>query len=389
MSGEAVLDRDRMHEAFRELYGHEATVWGRAPGRVDLMGSHTDYNEGDVLTLTIDRETWVAARPTDHNVIRVKSLNLDGQHTIVLSELASAKHEGWPVYVQGVAAVLQDAGYPIRGCDMLVHGTVPIGSGLSSSASLEAALAVVFEQIGGFQLDKLQMAKLCQKAENKVVGVQCGILDQYSSILGEKSKALWLNCRETTHRYADFPKGLRNVICNTCAPRQLSGSEYGTRRAHCEEAAAAFSRIDSSIRTLRDVSQAFLEEHISILPEVVAKRARFIVEEHQRVAQLADALSRDDRSAIAAITAASYEGAKHLFEITVPAMDAMIEAMRNGPGVVGARQAGAGFGGCMVAFVEADGVDAFAESVARQYESTAGIRPEIYPTHTAPGASPM
>ena len=381
-----MLNQDHMSAEFIARFQREPQVWSRAPGRVDLMGSHTDYNEGDVLTLTIDRETWIAAAPREDGAVRISSLNVDGEHLFDANDTTAPLAEGWALYVQGVALILKDAGYPIIGCDALVCGTVPIGSGLSSSASLEAATAVLFEQLGDFTLDRLEMAKLCQRAENDVVGVQCGILDQYSSILGEKSKALLLNCRETTHRYADFPAGIQNIICNTRAPRQLSGSEYGERRSACEEAAAVFSRIDPSIRTLRDVSPAMLESHESELPRTVAERARFVVEEHLRVHTLAEALSANDHDAIGEITHRSYEGARDLFEISVPAMDAMIEAMRKGPGCIGARQAGAGFGGCMVAFVVEEQVDAFSDVVARTYESATGITPEIYPTHTAAGA---
>jgi len=383
------LNRDQVALAFRELYGGEPTFWGRAPGRVDLMGSHTDYNEGDVLTLTINRETWAAARHNESGQIRLASLNMDDTYTFDPNDPNADRLDGWAVYVQGVALTLRDSGYPVPGCDIVVYGTVPIGSGLSSSASLEAATAVVLEQLGGFKLDRLEMAKLCQRAENKIVGVQCGILDQYSSILGGKGKALVLNCRETSHRYTEFPNTLRTVICNTCAPRQLAGSEYGDRRRHCEEAATSLSMIDPSIRSLRDVSREFFVEHESVLPDLVAKRARFIVEEHGRVTALAEALANNDHPAIASITKASYEGARDLFEISVPAMDAMFQAMSGGPGVVGARQTGAGFGGCMVAVVQADQVEDFSGSVASVYESATGIMPEIYATHTAAGAEAM
>lgn len=376
----------QMTEAFRDGYGSEPTLGVRAPGRVDLMGSHTDYNEGCVLTLPIDRETWILARPRDDSRVRFSSLNLTGQVTFSGDSPEDHPREDWGRYVQGVAVELHRAGYPVRGCDALVHGTVPPASGLSSSASLEAACATLFEQLGSFALGRVEMAKLTQRAENSWVGVNCGILDQYSCILGEQGKALVLDCRSLTHTYAAFPPDLRVVICNTCAPRQLSGSEYGDRRAQCEAGAAFFAEQDPAVKALRDVSLERFEHHAADLPEAVSRRSRFIIEEHARVATLAAALASNDRRAIAGITEASFAGARDLFEISVPAMQAMYDAMQQAPGCAGCRQAGAGFGGCMVAFVEREHVDRFCHEAAFAYQAAAGLAPEIYPIRTAPGA---
>jgi galactokinase len=380
--------REKMAAVFRERFGSQPERWVRAPGRVDLMGSHTDYNEGYVLTLSIDRETWIAARPRDDGQIRIASLNVDASHTFPADD-PGRRVTDWGLYVQGVAIVLRQAGYPIRGFDGLVHGTVPLGGGLSSSASLESAAATLFEQLGDYGLDPVEKAKLCQKAENEIVGVNCGILDQYSAILGEAGRALLLDCRTLTHSYADFPEGLQAVICNTCAPRELSGSEYGERRAHCEEAAAFFAQRFPAVKTLRDVSLASFARHEKELSATVSRRARFILEENARVLSMAEALSRDDREAIGRLCVASFAGARDLFEISVPAMEAMMRAMQSAPGTIGARQAGAGFGGCMVAFVEQDSVGEFCCCVERSYQAESGIRPEIYPVHTAAGASAL
>ena len=378
-----------MTSLFRTLYGAAPTIGVRAPGRVDLMGSHTDYNEGFVLTLPIDREIWILARPREDGQIRMTSMNLGSEAQFHSANPGEVKLEDWGLYAQGVAVELQRAGHSLTGCDAVVHGSVPLSSGLSSSAALEAACATLFEMLGGFTLDKVEKARLTQRAENAWVGVNCGILDQYSSILGEKSKALLLDCRSLTHRYASFPRGLRIVICDTCAPRRLSGSEYGDRRSQCEQGAAFFAAMDSGITALRDVPLDLFKRHERELPDKVARRSRFVIEENARVEAMAKALDLDDRAEIAEITSASFAGARDLFEISVPAMEAMMEAMLKAPGSVGCRQTGAGFGGCMVALVETDQADAFCRAVAETYEDATGLVPRIYPIRTSPGAGKL
>ena len=383
------LRREAMIATFRQLHKAAPSYGARAPGRVDLMGSHTDYNEGCVMTLPIDRDTWIVGAPRDDHEVHVTSLNLGATTSFDPSRPDREPSAGWGRYLHGVAAVLTEAGHPIRGCNTVVHGTVPLGSGLSSSASLEAAAATLFEQLGGFTLDPVEKAKLTQRAENEWVGVHCGILDQYSVILGEQGHALMLDCRSLTHTHAAVPAGLRIVICNTCAPRALSGSEYGERRSQCEEAAAFFARRSPGVRALRDVTVGMFRQHASGLPPELAKRSRFIIEENERVRALAEAFARDDRAAIRDLASASFAGARDLFEISVPAMESMFEAMRIAPGCIGCRQAGAGFGGCMIAVVDDGLVEAFCRAAAAAYLADTGIVPEIYPIRAAAGAGAL
>lgn len=383
---ESAIRKARMTEAFRDLYGADPEIAVRAPGRVDLMGSHTDYNDGLVMTLPIDRETWILARPREDGLVRMASLNMASQTAFDARDPVSGKLDDWGVYPQGVAVELHQAGYALTGCDAVVHGTVPLSSGLSSSAALEASVATLFEALGGFTIDPVEKAKLTQKAENNWVGMNCGILDQYSSILGEQHKTLVLDCRSLTHHYASVPRELQIVICNTKAPRNLTGSEYGDRRAQCEQAAAYFSERDPSVTALRDVPLALFEQHQEHLHVLAAHRARFVIEENARVDALADALDQEDRAAIGTLMTASFIGARDLFEINVPAMQAMMDAMSAATGVVGCRQAGAGFGGCMVALVEEDSVDDFCRETAAAYNAATGLRSEIYPVRTVPGA---
>lgn len=378
-----------MTSAFRKLFGAAPAFGVRAPGRVDLMGSHTDYNDGLVLTLPIDREAWILARPRTDDRVNLASLNMGSRVTFEVGNPGRERIKGWGRYAQGIAVELRRAGYRLGGCDALLHGTVPLASGLSSSAALEAACATLFEALGGFTMDPVEKALLAQRAENRWVGVNCGILDQYSSILGESQKALLLDCRSLSHRCVNLPEDLRIVICNTCAPRELSGSEYGDRRSQCEQGAAYFTKVDPGVRALRDVPLALFEMHEAKLPDKAARRSRFVIEENLRVAALADALNRDDRSAIGAICAASFTGARDLFEISVPVMQAMMNAMNAAPGCVGCRQAGAGFGGCLVAIVEKEQVDVFCEGAAAGYRKSTALEPEIYPVLAAAGAGTL
>lgn len=376
-------------EKFEAYFGAQPEVWSRAPGRVDLMGSHTDYNHGFVMTMTVDRDTWIAARPRPDRTVRIRSLNVAGESVFSLDNIQHDEHVTWSNYVRGMAKVMQDAGHPLQGFDGLVHSTVPFGSGLSSSAAIEMATAVTFQQVSGFTLDPLEMALFGQKAENEFVGVSTGILDQYSSALGEAGCALELDCRHLKSQTSRIADGLAVVICDTCAERNLAGSEYDDRRNQCEAGVAILQQHDPAVNALRDVTVEQFAAHEADMPDLVAKRCRFIIEENQRVLDLAAALPEGDPDTLATLFADSYVGARDLFEIGAPSMAAMMHAMQTAPGMVGARQAGAGFGGCMVALVDEAAVESFATHVSQTYETETNIRPRVFVVSAAAGAGPL
>ncbi len=381
--------KNQITQAFVARYGQAPSLWSRAPGRVDLMGSHTDYNLGFVMTMTLDRDTWIAFRPRADRKIAIHSLNLAGGAEFSLDQIEPDAQASWTNYVRGMAQALQDVGYPLIGFNGLIHSTIPFGSGLSSSAALEMAIGVALQMAGGFQIEPVKLAVLGQRAENQFVGVNCGILDQYSSALGRQGFALLLDCRHLTHRDVPLAPGLQVVICDTRAQRNLLGSEYGERRAQCEEGVRLLHERCPEVSALRDVSCAQLEAHHAALSECVEKRCRFIVEENQRVLDLAAALPNGQPATLRQLMHASYVGARDLYQIGAPAMQAMFEAMTAAPGVIAARQAGGGFGGCMVALVEPSAVDAFAQAAAQAYQAATGIEPAIYPVYPAAGAGAL
>ena len=374
--------REYIAELFRGRYGSEPQLWARAPGRVDLMGSHTDYNLGYVLTLPISRDTWMAVKKNGTRNVRLHAANLNEDDSFSLDAIEKTSTKKWSNYARGVATVLQSEGLQTDGFDAVIQSTVPLESGLSSSAALECVTAVVFRELGGWNMAAKAMAALCQRAENEFVGVNCGILDQYSSCLGQEECALLLDCRDLSTRAVRIAGGIAVVICNTMSPRRLSGSEYDLRRADCERGAAILG-----VSSLREVTAEVLAARRNELPEQVAKRCEFIVAESARADSLATALEAGNREAVARLCAESFAGARDLYEISSPSMVAMHKAMQEAPGVIGSRQAGAGFGGCMVAFVDAQSTDDFRDAVDKTYFNATGLRPEVYPVRAATGAA--
>ncbi|MFN2232652.1 MAG: galactokinase [Anaerolineales bacterium] len=380
--------RGRITQQFIQMYSESPQLWVQAPGRVDLMGSHTDYNEGFVLTQSIDRNTWIAVSPREDNKIRISSMNASGSAEVDLADIRHNPTASWADYVSGVAAVFKQEGYQLKGFNGLIHSTIPFSSGLSSSAALEVASAVLFVHLGDLQIVPVDIAKLCQRAEREFVGVNCGILDQYSSTMGKVGQVLLLDCRCIYSETSPIADEVQVVICDTCKPRMLTGSEYQERQIQCEQGTAILSRFYPDIHSLRDVNLEQLDAHKDDLPAIVASRCRFIIQENQRVLDMANALAKPDFDQIKLLTSESFAGARDLYQISCSEMDEMYAAMTSS-GAIGARQAGAGFGGCMLALVHPEHLDAFINSVHDLYLTKTDIKPEVFPVTTSPGAGMM
>ncbi|TFG63183.1 MAG: galactokinase [Spirochaetales bacterium] len=381
--------KQRMVDTFKKLYGKEPDSWVRAPGRGELIGTDTDDNYGYVLTMAIHLDTWIAFSKSGDDKAKIYSLNMNEQTEFPLRGDYGSVEKKWDRYVNGVAEILSGEGYKLAGVNAVIDGAIPIGGGLSSSASLEAACSLMFQSAGGFSLDPKETALYCQQAENRCVGVMCGILDQYTSIFGRTGSALLLDCRSLTHILVKIPSDLSVVICDTNVPHTLVSSEYGNRRKECEEAARILSGINPEIVNLRDVNPKMFEAMKGALPDVNRKRARFIVEENQRVMDFTAAMVRDDRPVMRKLCEGSFAGMRDLYEKTVPEMERMFESMMSAPGIVCARQSGGGFGGCMISLVEKNKVEAYADHIKKSYKEKTGIETSIYVTQPSDGAGEL
>ena len=377
-----------LNRKFVQLYGADPQ-FVRAPGRVNLIGEHTDYNDGFVLPAAIQLQTIVGISPrTDHRLL-VFSKNFNEQVEFDLEQLPSEPRRHWSDYVIGVAVKLSERGTRLSGANLLLDGDVPQGAGLSSSASLEVATCQALLAVAQEEMPGAEMAKLCQRAENEFVGARCGIMDQFVSVHGRKDHALLLDCRTLEYRHQPIPEEIRLVICNTMVRHSLAGGEYNQRRLECETAAHYFSGVIAGVKALRDVSIEDLEKYGGTLPEVVRKRCRHVITEDARVTRAGEALAMHDLARFGQLMRESHASLRDDFQVSCRELDVMVELAGQIDGVYGARMTGGGFGGCTINLVRSDRVDAFQMKVAEEYERLVGRRPEIYVCIAADGVGTL
>jgi galactokinase len=374
-------------EKFREIYGAEPQVIVRSPGRVNLIGEHTDYNGGFVLPMAIDRDLMVAASPRPDPVIHIYSLDFNESVAFSLDDIRSDADRPWSNYIRGVADRLLFANHKIGGVSFVIQGNVPLGSGLSSSAALEVASAFTFQQLYGFEMTGPQMASLCQAAENEFIGVKCGIMDQFVSRLAEQDHALLIDCRSLDYKAVPLPShGVKIVVTNTLKKHALVDSEYNRRRAECEEAVGLLKKHLPAIDALRDVTPDDMERFGGELPEIVRRRAQHVVTEDDRVLQSIEALNAGDLKQFGRLMSSSHESLRDLYEVSCTELDILVEAALGITGVLGSRMTGGGFGGCTVSLVADFAVDEFMKTVPRIYKEKTGIDPVIYVCSPGAGA---
>jgi galactokinase len=372
-------------DRFRARFGSEPEVY-RAPGRVNLIGEHTDYNEGFVMPAAIGFYCWVAIGPRSDRKLQIVSEDFSQTVEVNLRGPAPSPSHGWSDYPIGVALELQRAGIPLSGANLLIHGQVPIGAGLSSSASIEAAMALALSEQAGKSIDRSKLALLCQRAENEFVGARVGIMDQFISLHGHKDQALVLDCRSLDFSLVVIPEHVKLVICNTMVKHDVATSGYNERRAESERAVKLLSKVLPGIRALRDVTPEQLEQYRGLLPEVIYKRALHVILENGRVLDSADALRAGDVSRFGRRMAESHVSLRDLYQVSAPELDLMVDLANQQPGVHGARMTGGGFGGATINVVETNAVDAFKENVSREYQAKTGIATQIYICTPAEGA---
>jgi galactokinase len=375
-----------LHQKFRELYGVRPAIF-RAPGRINLIGEHTDYNEGFVLPCALGFSTRVAISPRPDSRLILRSLEFPEPFEFDLERLPSKAVGAWCDYVLGVAVMLRQAGYLRRGANLLVRGEVPIGAGLSSSASIEVATALALLSLSETRLSMPEVAKLCQRAENVFIGARVGIMDQFISCLGKKGYALLLDCRSLEFRYIPIPGSVRFVVCNTMVKHEHASGAYNRRREECEEGVKILSSWYPGTRSLRDISDEQLASHCHEMPTLVYKRCLHVVRENQRVQKGSACLSEDDLAGFGELMRESHRSLRDLFEVSCRELDVMVEVAEGLPGYYGGRMTGGGFGGCTVNLVDAQDAQGFANEISARYQSVTGIKPVVYLCAASEGAS--
>jgi galactokinase len=378
------MDTVALTRRFQELFDKTPGVY-RAPGRVNLIGEHTDYNEGFVMPAAVGLYCWVAIAPRSDRHLLMHSSNFGQSISVNLDDSSLTRRDHWTDYIVGTAKSLEHSGYRLRGADILVYGEVPFGSGLSSSAAIEVACGYAFLDLSGAPIDMRKLALACQFAENEFVGARCGIMDQFISAHGRAGHALMLDCRSLESQSLPLPDGMRLVVCNTGVKHSITGGEYNERRAQCEQGVHLLSKPLPGIQALRDVTSSQLEEHKRVLPELIYRRCRHVIRENERVQLAAEALDGGNFNLFRDQMTASHCSLRDDFEVSCPELDIMVEIAAAQTGMMGARMTGGGFGGCTVNLVESDAAQEFAASVGSEYERRTGIRAEVYVLQTAEG----
>ncbi|MBM3261889.1 MAG: galactokinase [candidate division Zixibacteria bacterium] len=359
----------------------------RAPGRVNLIGEHTDYNDGFVLPIAIDRDTTIAATPRKDGLIRLHALDFDETVVFDTHRMEPRINTGWGRYPYGVAAVLAREHVALRGCDGVVQGTVPIGAGLSSSASIEMATATMLCAFAETEIPGTRLARLCQMAENEYAGVNCGIMDPFISRLAQPHTALFIDCRSLDYTIIPFDApDYALIVANTNRPRGLADSAYNERRRECEEGARLLGRHIENIRALRDVTPARFDAHRSVLPDIVARRCEHVIRENDRVMQSVETLIKRDFARLGALMNDSHDSLRDLYEVSCRELDTLVDIARRCDGVAGARMTGAGFGGCAIALVKIEAVETLETAIRREYPQITGYPADVYVCQPSGGA---
>lgn len=370
---------------FEQRFGQQPRIF-RAPGRVNLIGEHTDYNDGFVMPAALGFSTYVAvgARPDRKLVIHSQEFTDDCDFDV--DHLPNQRSGLWCDYIVGVAQILRERGCNFSGVNLWVHGEVPIGAGLSSSAAIEVASALAFTSLGKAHIPLPEIAKLCRRAENEFVGARVGIMDQFVSCMGKAAHALLLDCRSLEYKLVPIPPRIRIVVCNTMVKHDLATGGYNQRRAECEEGVRHFAQWQPTIRALRDVSVEVLDQHSKDLPATILERCTHVIHENQRTLDMARALQEGDLNKVGLFMRESHRSLRDLYEVSCRELDIMVESAEGLAGFIGGRMTGGGFGGCTVNLVHEDNAAEFAAEIRDRYRKATGIDPQTYLCSAEDGA---
>jgi len=361
----------------------------RAPGRVNLIGEHTDYNQGFVMPAAIDFSCWVGLTPREERKLRVRSENTSQSAEAELGGAEPKPCGEWSDYPIGVAVMLERSGFALPGADLLIQSEVPLGAGLSSSAAIEVSVGYALTRLAGREIGLKELALICQRAENEFVGARCGIMDQFTACFGRAGQAILLDCRSLEYRALPLPPSIDLVVCNTMVKHRLASGEYNLRRAECEQAVRILSTVVPRVASLRDVTVEVLKTHQNLLGGTVYRRARHVVTENERVLAAADALERADIAPLRALMAESHRSLREDYEVSCRELDTMVEIAGALSGVYGARMTGGGFGGCTINLVDRAHTAAFRRAVIERYEAATGLRPEVYVCQPSDGVGEL
>jgi galactokinase len=381
-----VIEREALRKAFAEQYGRAPRLF-HAPGRVNLIGEHTDYNEGFVLPMAIDCETVVAASPRDDRRVRASSMNLNEAVEFDLDQPGEPQRGLWLDYLEGVAWALEDDGVRLRGADLMVSSDVPLGAGLSSSAALEISVGLALASVSGQRVDGVRLALAGQRAEHVYVGTQCGIMDQLVATHAEVGHALLIDCRSLRAQPVPLETTkISIVICDSQVKHELSSSEYNTRRAECERGVEILKKTLPEIRALRDVSVEDFNHHQERLPEPIRRRCRHVVTENERTLLAVEALRQGEMEEMGRLMERSHISLRDDYEVSCAELNLLVEIAGNFHGCLGARMTGGGFGGSTVNLVRREALPEFQDIISREYPRATNISPKIYVSDAGGGA---
>lgn len=377
---------NNIQRKFKELFGGQAAVYA-SPGRVNLIGEHTDYNEGFVLPGAIDKAMFLAIRPNGGKQVNVFSIDYDEMVTFLPSKEKLPEH--WANYILGVVMELKETGAETGGFDSVFGGDIPLGAGLSSSAALESVFAFALNDLFGLGKSRAELARIGQLAEHHYAGVRCGIMDQFASLHGQAGQLIKLDCRSLGFERIPFDPqaaGYRLVLIDTMVKHSLASSEYNVRRQQCEAGVAVVRQKHPSVISLRDISPEMLDESKSLMEPIVFQRCQYVIEENIRLLRACDALQENDLPTFGQMMTGSHEGLRHKFEVSCVELDFLADLATKTPGILGARMMGGGFGGCTINLVSAAAHDAFIEEATGNFEKQFGLKPKVYDVVISEGA---